>query len=125
VLSNFAKKLILHLNIENLDPQMIEELNVVFQKNKGENQVVFEVMELEKFKKQVEVATPEFNNETDSDEEIEDLDAVQTNLDIETEAVEETRVVTKLTMPSKKLKIKISNELLSDLERMQINFRLN
>jgi DNA polymerase-3 subunit alpha len=125
VLPNFAKKLILYLNIENIQAQMIEELNAIFLKNKGENQVVFEVMELEKFKKQVEVAAPEFNNETDSDDENEDLDAVQTNLDVETEAVEETRVVTKLSMPSKKLKIKISNELLSDLERMQINFRLN
>jgi DNA polymerase III subunit alpha len=125
VLQNFAKKLILHLNIENIGPQMIEELHTIFKKNKGENQVVFEVMELEKFKRQIEVVAPEFANETDNNDEIEDLDVMDTNLDIETEVVEETRVVTKLTMPSKKLKIKISNELLSDLERMQINFRLN
>ena len=125
VLQNFAKKLILHLNIEDIGPQMIEELHTIFKKNKGENQIVFEVMELEKFKRQIEVVAPEFANETDNNDEIEDLDVMETNLDIETEVVEETRVVTKLTMPSKKLKIKISNELLSDLERMQINFRLN
>jgi DNA polymerase-3 subunit alpha len=39
--------------------------------------------------------------------------------------VEEIKVVTKLTMASRKLKIKISNELLFELEKMQINFKLN
>ena len=39
--------------------------------------------------------------------------------------VEEINVVTKLSMPSRKLKIKISNELLVELEKMQINFKLN
>jgi DNA polymerase-3 subunit alpha len=39
--------------------------------------------------------------------------------------VEEIKVVTKLTMASRKLKIKISNELLMELEKMQVNFKLN
>jgi DNA polymerase-3 subunit alpha len=39
--------------------------------------------------------------------------------------VEETRVITKLEMPSRKLKIKISNELLQELVKLQINFKLN
>jgi DNA polymerase-3 subunit alpha len=38
--------------------------------------------------------------------------------------VEEIKVVTKLTMASRKLKIKISNELLMELEKMQVNFEL-
>ena len=46
------------------------------------------------------------------------------NTVLETE-IEEIQVVTKLVMPSRKLKIKISNELLQELERMQINFKLN
>jgi DNA polymerase-3 subunit alpha len=41
------------------------------------------------------------------------------------EEVEEIKVVTKLSMPSRKLKIKISSELLVELEKMQINFKLN
>lgn len=34
-------------------------------------------------------------------------------------------VVTKLSMASRKLKVQISNELLFELEKMQINFKLN
>ena len=68
--------------------------------------------------------------------ESEDVDFVEENEDSEsgvleipeTSAVteiEEVKVVTKLSMPSRKLKIKISNELLFELEKMQINFKLN
>jgi DNA polymerase-3 subunit alpha len=39
--------------------------------------------------------------------------------------IEEIKIVTRLSMPSRKLKIKISNELLVELEKMQINFKLN
>ena len=39
--------------------------------------------------------------------------------------IEEIKVITKLEMPSRKLKINISNELLSELEKMQVNFKLN
>ena len=39
--------------------------------------------------------------------------------------VEETKVITRIVMPSRKLKIKISNELLMELEKMQVNFKLN
>ena len=39
--------------------------------------------------------------------------------------IEEIKVITKLEMPSRKLKISISNELLSELEKMQVNFKLN
>jgi len=43
----------------------------------------------------------------------------------EVKEVEEVKVVTKLSMPSRRLKIKISAELLQELEKMQINFKLN
>ena len=43
----------------------------------------------------------------------------------EVNEVEEIKVVTKLTMPSRRLKVKISAELLQELEKMQINFKLN
>ena len=44
---------------------------------------------------------------------------------IGTTEVEETKIITRLSMPSRKLKIKISNELLQQLEKRQINFKLN
>ena len=41
------------------------------------------------------------------------------------EEIEETIIKNKLEMPSRKLKINISKDLLEGLEKMQINFKLN
>ena len=66
-----------------------------------------------------------------------DSDLEDDNLDIETELVEDdevsniseeieqNRVITRLAMPSRKIKIKISKEFLEELEKLQINFKLN
>ncbi|MBC7847961.1 MAG: DNA polymerase III subunit alpha [Flavobacterium sp.] len=125
ILGIFAKKLIIHLNIKDLQTDLIHKLNTVFQANKGDNQVTFEVMELETVKKQVELAPIEI----DVDEIIMDEDGnILENGNAATivaNEVDEIKVITKLSMPSRKLKIKISNELLVELEKMQINFKLN
>lgn len=68
--------------------------------------------------------------ENETDDFIDEADAMEVPESVETETaavveVEEIKVVTKLTMASRKLKIKISNELLFELEKMQINFKLN
>jgi DNA polymerase III subunit alpha len=125
VLPTFAKKLIIHLNIHDLQSEMITKLSSIFQSNKGEHNVDFEVLELETVKRQIEVASSEIL--TDSDEiavEEETLSEDNPPVTMTTE-VEETRVVTRLQMPSRKLKIKISGELLQELEKMQVNFKLN
>ena len=59
------------------------------------------------------------------DAEIGTLEIPEENTVVKVEEVEEIKVVTKLTMPSRKIKVKISNELLVELEKMQINFKLN
>jgi DNA polymerase-3 subunit alpha len=77
---------------------------------------------LEKIKTQVEIAP-----------QVIALDEVESDIVYEEEnpqvelltEIEEIKVVTKLEMPSRKLKINISNELLSELEKMQVNFKLN
>ncbi|HEY6144183.1 MAG TPA: DNA polymerase III subunit alpha, partial [Flavobacterium sp.] len=125
VLPSFAKKLIIHLNIKDLQTDLIHKLNTVFQENRGDNQVTFEVMELETVKKQVEIAPIEMEvDEVVMDEDGNILESENTTTVIQNE-VEEIKVVTWLSMPSRKLKIKISNELLVELEKMQINFKLN
>ncbi|WP_281322860.1 DNA polymerase III subunit alpha [Flavobacterium aestivum] len=124
VLSTFAKKLILLLNIKDLEAEFIHKLNRLFQENKGDNTVTFEIMELEKIKRIVET-TPEFaesEEETFVDENEEAAEVVESKTVTE---VEEIKVVTKLSMASRKLKVQISNELLFELEKMQINFKLN
>jgi DNA polymerase-3 subunit alpha len=127
VLPNFAKKLIIHMNIEDLRSDLIKKLHTVFQSNRGNHSVIFEVLELETIKKQTEVAAPIFiTNEEVSDEE--DLLSLSEETEPEvnlSEEKDEIKIITKLSMPSRKLKIGISSELLQELEKMQINFRLN
>jgi DNA polymerase-3 subunit alpha len=126
VLGIFAKKLVIHLNINDLQADFIHRLSTVFQENKGDKTVTFEVLELEKIKRQVEII-PQIV--TVSDEVVGDVIFDEENpqepeIELVTE-IEEIKVITKLEMPSRKLKIKISNELLFELEKMQVNFKLN
>jgi DNA polymerase-3 subunit alpha len=106
-------------------------LSRLFQENKGDNTVAFEIMEIEKSKRLVAIepiAAEEeevlFIDESD-DAEAGLLEIPEINTVAKVEEVEEIKVVTKLSMPSRKLKIKISSELLVELEKMQINFKLN
>jgi DNA polymerase-3 subunit alpha len=135
VLPTFAKKLIIQFSILDLQEKMIESLNELFLRNKGDHQVTIEVLELEKTQKEVvsEVnafPSEETNDEMESENESlidEDSDEVLLNERqvSTTTIVEEIVVVTKLSMPSRKLKVKISSELLLEIENMQINFKLN
>ncbi|MBA0883614.1 DNA polymerase III subunit alpha [Flavobacterium undicola] len=128
VLGIFAKRLIVLLNIKDLHPEFIHKLSHLFNENKGDNQVTFEVMEIEKIKKLIETtAVLEENEEVVFEDENEDAEASDTpeNKAVQVTEVEEVKVVTKLSMASRKLKIKISTEFLQELEKMQINFKLN
>jgi len=121
VLTTFAKKLIIQFNIIDLKEQLIASLSELFRSNTGDNTVTFEVMELQKIMKKVEIsaAPPVKEVSEDADE----FDAEVTEPVIS--EVEDIQVVTKLSMPSRKLKVKISNELLQELEKLQVNFKLN
>ena len=130
ILEAFAKKLILLLNIKDLHAEFIHNLSQLFSANKGDNSVTFEIMELEKIKRLVEVETPTDFEETEDavfvDENAEDAEVQLEETKIqEVNEVEEIKVVTKLAMPSRRVKVKISTELLIELEKMQVNFKLN
>ena len=139
VFDNFAKKINILLDVKDLNPEFIANLNTIFQANKGDNQVTFDVQEIEKVKKQIEIIpdvvkiqekaedvlfTDEISEEevVFIDETSEDEEPILVETTVE---VEENKVITKLSMPSRRLKIKISNELLQELEKLQINFKLN
>ncbi|MBF2709305.1 DNA polymerase III subunit alpha [Flavobacterium soyangense] len=139
VFENFAKKLSILLDVKDLNADFITKLNAVFQANKGDNTVTFDVLELETIRKQIDlvpeiikveekIESPLFDDGISDEaaiftEEISEDDVVPF---VETiSEIEETKVVTRISMPSRKLKIKISNELLTELEKMQINFKLN
>ncbi|CAM4023479.1 MULTISPECIES: DNA polymerase III subunit alpha [Flavobacterium] len=124
VLTTFAKKLILQINIAELHESLIQALFELFKREVGDNPISIEVMELEMVKRQVvEVVANEIidvSDESEMEEVIQEVEIAPTITE-----VEEVKVVTKLVMPSRKIKVKISNELLQELEAMQINFKLN
>jgi DNA polymerase III subunit alpha len=128
VLTTFAKKLILILNIKDLQSEFIHQLSHLFAENKGDNTVAFEILEVEKTNRIVETATAFEENEEEDFITVEEDAETETPLTpaiTSTTTIEETKIVTKVTMPSRKLKIKISNELLVELEKMQVDFKLN
>ena len=128
VFDNFAKKLSILLNIKDLNHDFINDLKAIFNTHQGNNTVTFDVLELETIKKQIDIVpTVVASEEVFYDDESENANP---EIEVELEAaipteVEETKVITRLSMPSRKLKVKISNELLVELEKLQINFKLN
>jgi DNA polymerase-3 subunit alpha len=132
VLPNFAKKISIQLNIFDLKQNLIQEMDTVFKANPGDNYIVFEVMEVEKGIKKTEIIPAKEMLLIENDAEI-DIDNIDATTEIDevdvaeevAEAVEEIKVITKLEMPSRRLKVKISKELLNDLEKLNVRIRLN
>jgi DNA polymerase-3 subunit alpha len=120
VLPQFAKKLTIQMDIMALQQNLIAELSAIFKTFQGDNAVTFEVMELEKVKKEVEIKPVVIASDDELD--IENLEDIEIEIEAPTE---EIRVVNQLSLPSRKLKVKISNELLSELSKLNVDFRLN
>ncbi|MDY0088991.1 MAG: DNA polymerase III subunit alpha [Flavobacteriaceae bacterium] len=130
VLSQFAKKLTIQINIMALQQGLISELSETLKSFKGENNVVFEVMEIEKIKNGFLAEPIKFSDDVDAEDDLDYINENEPETDTETEdkpetSVEEINVITKLTMPSRKLKVDISNELLCELDKTQVDFKLN
>jgi DNA polymerase-3 subunit alpha len=125
VLPTYAKKLIIMLNIKELHQDFVYQLSQIITQHQGDHNVTFEVLEIERVKREVEIQ-PMIN--PDSDEILSDeVDSEMTSevaMNV-TETIEENKVVTAISMPSRKVKVKISSELLNELERLQVNFKLN
>ena len=109
------------MDIHELHKNSIQQLNAVFQANKGDNTVTFEIVEFDKVKKIPEII---LKNVVDEDENFdgENLEEITIEIPI---IEEENQAVTRVSLPSRKLKVKISNELLLELEKMKIRFSLN
>jgi DNA polymerase-3 subunit alpha len=120
VMGSQAKKLTLNLDIKDLRSDLIHDLQQVFHANQGDNTVSFEIMELENVVKKPE-PTQSFAalKEPMAEDMIDDADLIEVG------EVEEIKVVTRLSMPSRKLRVRICTELLRELEKMDIRFKLN
>ncbi len=125
VLKIFAKKLVIHLDIKDLREELVSKLTAVFNVNKGDNTVSFEIMELEKIKKQIEAAPVETDDIEIVLDENGDIIEDENPETVAPTEVEETKIINKISMNSRKLKINISTELLNELEKLQVNFKLN
>lgn len=121
VLPQFAKKLSIQMDIHELQTEFIHQLNQLFTTNKGDHTVTFEVMEFEKVLKPIEplpkvIVDDEVIVDVDNPEEVVmDIPVVE----------EQVQIATRISLPSRKLKIRISNELLTELEKMNVKFSLN
>lgn len=125
ILSSMAKKITLNLNIHDIKSELITQLSHLFQLNKGTHPLGFEVVETELIKRQLGVvamlpADPEEFDEVAPDPETEA--GAETEILPETE---EQRLITKLALSSRKVKVNICTDLLIELERMDVGFRVN
>ena len=128
VISSYAKQLIISINIEELKENQVEKIKLVFDENKGNKKVTFEIFELEAIQKKIETNIVNQLLET-----IEDVDLLSSDIDateeIDVEMTQEPEIEyiikNKLEMPSKSYMVDISTEMLEKLEKMQIRFRLN
>jgi DNA polymerase-3 subunit alpha len=137
VLPSYAKKLSLQLDISKIETNFISQLRELFRTHNGENSVVFEIVEreiekIETTNEPMPVPIPivetivhdneDFEIETeiiaeDFEEELNDIPLEQPK--------ERLKTITRLPMQSRRLRIKITKELLTELELLQVNFKLN
>ncbi|WP_432671774.1 DNA polymerase III subunit alpha [Flavobacterium sp. SM2513] len=131
VLTNFSKKIIIDLDIKKLKSELIENLNSVFKEHQGDHQVSFEILETEtalvkKNIQTVQTAVSDDENEIEEELELENAEDIEVEIPIDISSeIEEIRVLTKLSMNSRKLKVNICHELLQELEKCDLSFKLN
>jgi len=127
VLSNFSKNLIIKLSLSELENDVVEKILDVFRKNKGNNSVSFEIFEIDYQEKEplTNISLKPQTENLDLDE-LEDYTESE-DLEIEEEITlpDEVKVLNHLALDSRNMKINICKELLDELEKHQINFKLN
>lgn len=115
LLSAQARKLILQLDITSLESEKIQELSRIFTNYKGEHSLSFEILETQQITKAVQIV-----------EEVQPEEAgVDDESVLELPEIQETVIVTKVVMPSRRFRVSITHDLLAELEKMDIPFKLN
>ena len=123
VIPAFAKKLIIQMDVRQLKEMQIEKIRFVMDNNPGTKSVVFEIFELEEVQERLQTeVVQKLVEEADTDADVAELEQREPEI-----TVPETQYVRKnlIEMPSKNTRIEISSDLLEELERMQVSFRLN
>ena len=122
VIPTFAKKLIIQMDVRQLKEMQVEKIRLIMEQNPGNKAVVFEVFELEEIQSRLQTEAVQNLLDTNDDQEITDELFEEPEIEIP-----ESQYVRKnlIEMPSKNMRIEISSDLLEELERMQVSFRLN
>lgn len=135
ILNQFSKKLTLRIDINRLNKNLLSNLIALLATHKGEGQsIVFEMCEIEIIKKQealipMEILSPIGFDDDENDTNIlieSDLEEA-TNMVIQNTSsqIEVEEIVTKLEMPSRKMKVNVNGDLLDALKQMNLKFVLN
>jgi len=124
VLPLFAKKLIIQMEIKELQQEAVQHLNDLFRKFKGDKSLLFEVLEIEKVQQQAVLPTQQetIANQQDTDD---FTDADNIDLPVIEDVIVSDKVVTFLSLPSRTFRVDICKELLIELDKTQIQFKLN
>jgi len=123
VIPTFAKKLIIQMDVNQLKEMQVEKIRFVMDQNPGTKPVVFEVFELEEVQDKLQTQmVQQLVQEVDSDNEEPETEQQEPEIKIP-----ERKFVRKnlIEMASKNTRIEISSDLLEELEKMQVSFRLN
>jgi len=130
VLSDFAKSLVIQFRLDELEKNVVETILSVFRKNKGNHPVTFEIYEIDQVQKEKEIVSTISLKPQQEDIDIDELEdyTIPESLEIEEELIpepEQIKVLNHLAMDSRSVQINICKELLEELEKNQINFKLN
>lgn len=134
VMSGMAKNLVIRFRLDELENQTIETILNTFRKNRGNHTVTFEVYEFEEMLTKMVSPIPMVIKPQLEELEAEGMDDFlepeimvdsQEELAEVSEPVEEVKPKNFLALNSRSLKINICKDLLDELEKNQINFKLN
>ena len=126
-LQEMAKKITLQLPIHQISTELINNLKQLFNEQQGKHILNMDILELGKQMVEVEEESafePLENTEDEIIEEDIETDGLETISTTIKKQVEKTVVVTKLKMPSRKIKVNITPELLETLDSMQVHFKI-
>ncbi len=130
VLAANAKKLTINLDVKELTNEKVHQLSHLLHKHKGDFPLAFDVVEYDESEPEAVIISPVINkfiekeiSDEDSDEEIEMEAEIEDTL-IEVPVYKEVKPITALSMPSRGVRVEINAEILSELEKMRLKFKL-
>lgn len=130
VMANYAKNLTIKFTLDELNNDTVTAILETFRKNKGNHSVSFEIFEIDKTilpEKVKPLVTPEILEvESDEVEEFDEIALAEIDEEVASEPEQEqVKVVNYLSSDSRNIHINICKDLLDELEKNQINFKLN